>query len=73
MYIRSPTILQSLTVTKGKAPKVKHVKWDEVPENYRKKRFVDIIQPYAFEAMLYVVAIIERGKELWVQWNKTSK
>jgi hypothetical protein len=73
MYIRAPTILQLPTITKGKVPKIKKVKWHEVPEFYRKKRLVDIIQPYVFETMLYVVGIAERGRTLWIQWKKKGK
>lgn len=57
-YIQAPQISQAITTHKGKAPKVKHVKREEVPEFYRKKRPEKLIA-LASEILLYLIGLVE--------------
>ena len=66
MYIQYTRPMQPITVFKGKVPRVKRAKREEVPEAYRKKRFVDHInpyfeklKPYISEILLHIIGIVE--------------
>ena len=38
MYIRYSRPMNPITINKGKVPRVKPAKWEEVPEDYRSKK-----------------------------------
>jgi len=61
MYIQAPYIPKVITITKGKVPHVKPAKQNEVPEAYRKKRFVcfENLKPDLSEILLCAVGFAE--------------
>jgi hypothetical protein len=66
MYIQAPYIPKAITITKGKVPRVKRAKRNEVPEFYRKKKFaekihthLDKLKPYLSEILLHIIGIAE--------------
>lgn len=61
MYIQAPRPMQPITIHKGKVPRVKRAKREEVPEFYRKKRFVYLakLKPYLSEILLHIMGLAE--------------
>lgn len=65
MYIQAPYIPKAITITKGKVPRVKRAKREEVPEFYRKKKFsspkrnLAKLNPYLSEILLPIVGLAE--------------
>lgn len=60
-YIKEPQPMNPIIVTKGKVPRVKPAKREEVPEFYRKKRFVYLakLKPYLSEILLHIMGLAE--------------
>lgn len=58
MYIQSPSTPQPIAITKGKVPRVKPAKRDEVPKDYRSQKH-ETIKEFLFEAILYLVGFTE--------------
>lgn len=60
-YIQAPSTPHPVTITKGKVPRVKPAKREEVPEFYRKKRFVYLakLKPYVSEILLHIIGLTE--------------
>jgi hypothetical protein len=65
MYIQAPQPINPITIHKGKVPRVKRAKREEVPEFYRKKRFSSLkrhlakLSPYLSEILLPIVGLTE--------------
>ena len=65
-YIQAPPLpFQYIIIHNGKRLNIRPAKWNEVPPDYRKKRFKDRIS----ERLLYIISFKEKIKSFFRKGN----